>query len=307
MNIYCKNITEINNFDSDKFEEKSDLSEGIFNNQWNITNSESMKLKYDTYYDYLKLKPGMKLLDIGCGNCQWLNYCKKKGIKCYGITISKAQADFCKSNGIKAIQGDIHKGILKTIKDKFDAISAIGPVEHFSTVSQTNENRQKILRSYYSQVKNLINFNSSSRRYLNSIMTINENYSKRHTFKYYSNYYFIIGTFGYGSYPYPKNIEKIYNSKNSKIIIKRDYTEDYRWASRRYKSSLGYCNYILNTPYRTANFFRDILIDPSWWQRLCYGHFDCWLWQFGGSSNKPIPHVKDTPIRGYVYVTEINK
>lgn len=298
FNIYCSFI---------KNEKKSDLSEGIFNNNWNLSNIESIKLKYDTYYKYLKLKPGMKLFDIGCGNCHWLSYCKSRGIKCYGLTICKSQADFCNSKGMNIILGDIHKDILRTIKDKFDAISAIGPAEHFSTVSQTPENSFKILNSYYSQVKNLIDPNSNSRRYLNSIMTLNKNYSKKQTLKYYANFYFIIGTFGYGSYPYSNNIEKIYNSKNSKVIIKRDYTEDYRWASGKLKSSLGYCNYELNTPYKILNFFKDILIDPLWWQRFCYGYFNCWMWQFGGTNPKPMPENKDTPIRSYIYVTEINK
>ena len=37
-----------------------------------------------------------------------------------------------------------------------------------------------------------------------------------------------------------------------------------------------------------------------------YAHLDCWLWQFGGTIRKPIPENKDTPIRSYIYVTEIN-
>ena len=38
-------------------------------------------------------------------------------------------------------------------------------------------------------------------------------------------------------------ISSIYNSENSKIIIKRDYTEDGRWKMARNKNSIGYCNY----------------------------------------------------------------
>ena len=299
-NIYCGPIKNVSN--------GVDWSEGLFNNNWNLSDSESYKLKYQTYYDYLKLKPGMELLDIGCGNCQWLYFCKNKGIKCTGITISKSNREVCNNNGItNIILGDIQKNILLKINKKFDAISAIGPVEHFSSISEPLSHRIDILNKYYSQVKNLIKSNSSSKRYLNSIMTTNINYSKYQSLEWFFNIYFVASAFGYGYYPTEKEMNKIYNSKNSKIIIKKDYTEDYRWIMIRNNDSIGYCKYRINSINRIYHLLKDILIDPSWWQRLCYGHFDCWLWQFGGSSNKPIPHVKDTPIRGYVYVTEINK
>ena len=71
----------------------------MFNKKWDLSNAESLKLKYDTYYDYLKLQPGMKLLDIGCGNCSWISYCINRGIKCAGITITKSQGEFCMSKG----------------------------------------------------------------------------------------------------------------------------------------------------------------------------------------------------------------
>ena len=78
----------------------------------------------------------MDLLDIGCGNCSWINYCKNKGINTTGLTITQSQADFCKSKGINnIIIGDIHKNVLKTINKKFDAITNIGAMEHFTSIS----------------------------------------------------------------------------------------------------------------------------------------------------------------------------
>ena len=81
---------------------KSDVSELLFSNQWDMSGPEALKHKYDTYYDYLKLEPGMKLLDIGCGNCHLLTYCKKKGVKCTGITIpGMASCDTRSSGSLK--------------------------------------------------------------------------------------------------------------------------------------------------------------------------------------------------------------
>ena len=72
------------------------------------------------------------------------------------------------------------------------------------------------------------------------------------------------------------------------------------------KLAVGQCKYNFKTPSRIFNFFKDILIDPAWLGRLLYGINDSWLWQFGGTSLKPIPHIKDTPIRSFIFVTEIN-
>ena len=87
-----------------------------------------------------------------------------------------------------------------TINDKLDAISAIGPVEHFCTISQQMHVRHMKLKRYYNQVKNLIDPNSMSARYLNSYMTINEEYSDYKSIDWMANAYILASAFGYGCY-----------------------------------------------------------------------------------------------------------
>lgn len=304
-NIYCPNTlnTDLTN---NKKVNQTDYSEGLFDNSWNLTNEQSFKLKFDTYFDYLNLKPGMKLLDIGCGNGQWLQYCKKKGVEGVGVTICESQYNHNKKNGLNVILGDVHKGILKTINQKFDAITNLGALEHMCSLSNTPKKNMEILTNYYDQVKNLINPNSESKRYLNSYMITNKKYSKYLDFEWFFKAYFITTTYGYGCYVFEEDIEKIYNSEKSKILIKRDCSEDYRWILIRNKDSWGYCNYNFDTPYNTFNFIKDVFTDPSWWQRFVYGYLDLWLWQFGGTNPNPMPENKDTPTRCYIYVTEIN-
>ena len=216
-----KNIDDLNG---------TDLTEGMFNNKWDLTNNQALNLKYDTYYKYLKLEPGMKLLDIGCGNGHWVNYCSNKGIKCTGITITKSQKDFIKKNNknINIILGNVNNNILETIDEKFDAITNIGALEHFSSISEPYEKRIYTLNKYYKQVKKLIKKNSKSGMYLNSYMTSNEEYSKYRNNYWYYQFYLISRAFGYGYYAIDNDMKKIYNSKNSKIVIKKDCTEDYR-------------------------------------------------------------------------------
>jgi 2-polyprenyl-3-methyl-5-hydroxy-6-metoxy-1,4-benzoquinol methylase len=320
-NIYCNEIinkeltvdranTET---ETDSSEKSSDLSEGLFDNNWNMTNIQAYNNKFDTYFKYLKLEPGMKLLDIGCGNGHWLQYCKNRGVDGMGVTISKSQVDLCIKHGLNVIQGDINKGILKKINGKFDAVSAIGPVEHFSSVSSDEIECNKILQTYYNDVMSLIDTNSKSRRYLNSYMTTNTEYSKYRTPGWYYHIYLICSVFGYGFYNSDEGMMKIYSTRNSQkgiessVIEKRDYTEDYRWMMGRNKNSIGYCNYKVRTNQQVLHFIEDVLTDSGWWARFLYSASDSWLWQFGGTSQVPIPEVTDTPIRSYIYVTEINK
>lgn len=314
MNTYCKEIVNKELTEGTATSEtSSDLSEGLFDNKWTISNIESYKQKFGTYFEYLKLEPGMKILDIGCGNGHWLQYCKSRGVDGMGITISDTQTTLCKKNGLNVITGDVNKGILKTIHTKFDAVSAIGPAEHFSSVSSGEETCNKLLQIYYNDVMNLIDTDSKSRRYLNSYMTTNTTYSKYRTAEWYYHIYILCSTYGYGFYNSDENMMKIYSVNNpvagvtSTVVKKRDYTEDYRWIMARNKNSIGFCNYNFRTSQQVLQFIEDLFTDCGWWARFLYGASDTWLWQFGGTSQVPIPEVSDTPIRSYIYVTEINK
>lgn len=315
-NMYCKAITSkelTGSTVNSEIEQPTDLSEGLFDNDWKLTNVEAYNKKFGTYFKYLNLEPGMRILDIGCGNGHWLQYCKNRGVDGMGITISAYQVELCKKNGLNVIQGDIHKGILKEINGKFDAVSAIGPVEHFSSVSHSEEDCNKTLQIYYHDIMNLIDINSKSRRYLNSYMTTNTNYSKYRDAEWYYHIYLLCSTYGYGFYNSDENMMKIYNTQHptslvySTVVKKRDYTEDYRWIMVKNKHSIGYCNYKFESGEQIFRFIQDIFTDSAWWARFLYGASDTWLWQFGGTSQTPIPEIIDTPVRAYIYVTELNK
>lgn len=283
---------------------ENDYSEGIFNGDFSIPNHQAMQNKYDLYYDYLKLKKGMKVLDIGCGNGHWAYYLKQRGVFVTGIVNSKDHYEECKKKGITVLLGDA-RIIMKDMKERFDAISAIGSIEHFSSLSQPKKIRIETLKNYYKNVINLIDLNSSSKRYLNSIMTINLASSKYRTLEYFFHFYLTASAFGSGYYPSSAEIESIYNSKQSKIIVKRDYTEDYRYIFIRNSQTIGNFNWLFNTPKRIMFLLKAILIDPYWVHKILFGLANSWSWSFGGNSKKPMPENTDTPIRAYIYVAEI--
>ncbi len=101
---------------------------GYWKNAKNIDDAQEKKL--DLICQKLQLKPGMSMLDIGCG---WggLAYwaAKNYGVNVTGITVSKEQAkfaqEFCKDLPVKIVVQD-YRDLNKT----FDRIASVGMFEH---------------------------------------------------------------------------------------------------------------------------------------------------------------------------------
>ena len=78
----------------------------------------------------MDLKPGLKVLDIGCGWGAFAKYAAQKHhVKVHGITVSRKQAEFvqkrCQGLDVSIELQDYHK-----LEQKFDRIVSIGMFEH---------------------------------------------------------------------------------------------------------------------------------------------------------------------------------
>jgi cyclopropane-fatty-acyl-phospholipid synthase len=101
---------------------------GYWKNAENL--DEAQEAKLDLICKKVGLKPGMKVLDIGCGWGGFLKYAAEKyGIKGVGITISKEQVELGKEN-VKGLDVDIRFQDYRDVNEKFDAIVSIGMFEH---------------------------------------------------------------------------------------------------------------------------------------------------------------------------------
>lgn len=91
---------------------------------------EAQEAKIDLICRKLGLKPGMKVLDIGCGWGTIARYAAEKyGVEVTGVTVSKEQAklacDICGKLPVKIVLSDYRK-----LNGKFDMIFSIGMFEH---------------------------------------------------------------------------------------------------------------------------------------------------------------------------------
>ena len=94
------------------------------------TLNDAQKDKLDLICKKLLLKPGMTVLDIGCG---WGGFAKwaaeKYDVKVLGITVSREQVNFAREY-CKGLDVKIEFQDYREITEKFDRIVSIGMVEH---------------------------------------------------------------------------------------------------------------------------------------------------------------------------------
>ena len=90
--------------------------------------------KYRLVFDKLGLKPGDRLLDIGCGWGSMVRYAARRGVKVIGVTLSQEQASWAQKAIADESLSDLAEVRFSDYRDvpetNFDAVSSIGLTEH---------------------------------------------------------------------------------------------------------------------------------------------------------------------------------
>lgn len=78
-----------------------------------------------------RLGPAMgkagKILDVGCGNGEFIQAAQQEGHECVGIDVSKAAVELCTRKGFDAVEGDF---LSHSFAKKFDLITLWDVMEH---------------------------------------------------------------------------------------------------------------------------------------------------------------------------------
>jgi cyclopropane-fatty-acyl-phospholipid synthase len=99
------------------------------------TLEQAQEHKFDLVCRKLGLKPGMRLLDVGCG---WggmvIHAARNYGVRALGVTLSRNQADWAQKAIVEAGLADVaevrHGDYRDIAETGFDAVSSIGLTEH---------------------------------------------------------------------------------------------------------------------------------------------------------------------------------
>jgi cyclopropane-fatty-acyl-phospholipid synthase len=98
------------------------------------TLEEAQDNKYRLIFEKLRLQPGDRLLDVGCGWGGMVRYAARRGVRAIGATLSAEQAAWAESaiqaEGLGGLAEVRHSDYRDVRETGFDAVSSIGLTEH---------------------------------------------------------------------------------------------------------------------------------------------------------------------------------
>jgi cyclopropane-fatty-acyl-phospholipid synthase len=99
-----------------------------------VTLEEAQDNKYRLIFEKLRLEPGDRLLDVGCGWGAMVRYAARHGVKAVGVTLSAEQAAWAQraiiDEGLSDLAEVRHCDYRDVTESGFDAVSSIGLTEH---------------------------------------------------------------------------------------------------------------------------------------------------------------------------------
>jgi len=117
---------------NDLYEKMLDKSMVYTCGYWKRANSldDAQTDKLDLVCRKLNLKPGMKLLDIGCGWGSLAKYVAQNyGVKVFGVTVSQRQLQLAKKI-CRGLPIELKLQDYREIRGQFDAVASLGMFEH---------------------------------------------------------------------------------------------------------------------------------------------------------------------------------
>lgn len=98
------------------------------------TLEEAQENKYRLIFEKLRLQPGDRLLDVGCGWGGMVRYAARHGVRAIGATLSAEQAKWAQKaiedEGLAELAEVRHSDYRDVTESGFDAVSSIGLTEH---------------------------------------------------------------------------------------------------------------------------------------------------------------------------------
>lgn len=103
------------------------------------TLEEAQDNKYRLIFEKLRLRPGDRLLDVGCGWGSMVRYAARRGVSVLGVTLSAEQAGWAQrtiaEEGLSELAEVRHGDYRDITESGFDAVSSIGLTEHIGVAN----------------------------------------------------------------------------------------------------------------------------------------------------------------------------
>jgi SAM-dependent methyltransferase len=247
-----------------------------------LTPEKANQNKYDKFFLYLNIEPSeyknLKILDMGCGNGDFIKYCNSLGIQTSGMSISKEQVDALKKQNLDVYLGS-YRDLQPQFIGKYDIVAYWGSLEHVTQsypCSKSGEKKaENEIKNIMSHAKQYYIPDSKYKLLFNTTLHMNKKVSKDTL-----NAYFLERAYG-GWYFYDEPGETL-SDKIECIGFKKlkqdDFTYHYYIVSKIDPSHFG-APAKLSIYYVLVLLF-GIFINPNIVAMALYNLRGEWMWQF---------------------------
>lgn len=126
--------------------EMADFSGAKYDGDFTLTLEQAQRRKHEYVAEQIGIGPGRRVLDLGCGWGPLLGFVREQGGSGVGVTLSSAQAEACRRNGLDARISDARELSGESFGD-FDAVASLGAFEHFCSPEEFRAGRQEEIYS----------------------------------------------------------------------------------------------------------------------------------------------------------------
>lgn len=187
---------------------------------------EAQENKYRLIFEKLRLKPGDRLLDIGCGWGSMVRYAARRGVHVVGATLSAEQAEWGQQaiieDGLSEFAEIRHCDYRDVTETGFDAVSSIGLTEHIGVSNYP---------AYFSFIRDRLRVGGML---LNHCITRPDNNKQNRAGSFIDRYVFPDGELtGSG-----KIISKLQDIGGMEVIHEENFREHYALTLRDWNANL---------------------------------------------------------------------
>jgi cyclopropane-fatty-acyl-phospholipid synthase len=121
--------------------ELADFSGAKYDGNYSLSLEEAQRRKHEYVAERVRIGPGRRVLDLGCGWGPLLNFVRGCGGQGVGVTLSCAQVEACRRHGLDVHLMDVREVDRDTF-GPFDAVASLGAFEHFCSPEDHRAGRQ---------------------------------------------------------------------------------------------------------------------------------------------------------------------